>query len=125
MESMHLSITPAPQGNTVLLSHGGDTTFPRGKFQAGDALEACLAGGRLTSHCFPCYTGGKEICIVESFFFSPPEQHIDILACSQKQLWFQLPCFKSNTGGLDLVGGREVEGAVIESKWTMCLSSLI
>ena len=57
---MHLSITPAPRGNTASPSLGGDTTFKRGESLAGivSSPEACSAQERLVV-LFSQAAGGK------------------------------------------------------------------
>lgn len=109
---MHSSITPAPQGNTASPLLGGDTTFQRGESPAGAAssLEVCPAPGRLTVVA-SWAVGGKEICFVENmFFFSEQLTGIwPVLKSSRKSLWFRLPCFTSNVGGLGLAGGGEAQ----------------
>ena len=86
MESMHLSITPAPRGNTASPSLGGDTTFKRGESLAGivSSPEACSAQERLVV-LFSQAAGGKGSCSVKSFFFSLFRTVHSHLACSQMQ----------------------------------------
>lgn len=52
---------------------------------------------------------GKRSALLQTlFFFSWQFTDIwPVLKSSRKSLWFQLPCFKSNAGGLGLVGGGE------------------
>ena len=85
---MHLSITPAPRGNTASPSRGGDTTFKRGESLAGivSSPEACSAQDRLVVLISQA-AGGKGSCSVKSFFFffsffRTVHSH---LACSQMQ----------------------------------------
>lgn len=67
---MHLSITPAPRGNTASPSRGEDTTFKRGESLAGivSSPKACSAQDRLVVLISQA-TGGKGSCSVKSFFF--------------------------------------------------------
>lgn len=69
-----------------------------------------LSPGQAHGGCFlGCGREREVLCQKFFFFFFHPKQHTDIwlvLKSSNKSLWFQLPCFKSNAGGLGLVGGR-------------------
>lgn len=114
MESMHSSITPALRGNTASPSRGGDTTFQRGESPAGVGV---FSGGVLGSRqaqggCFPRLQEGKRSALLNTFFFlffllflKSSTQTFGLF--SKAALWFRLPCFKSNAGGLGLGGGRE------------------
>ena len=84
---MHLSITPAPRGNTASPSRGGDTTFKRGESLAGivSSPEACSAQDRLVVLISQA-AGGKGCCSVNSFFFFSFFRTVHShLACSQMQ----------------------------------------
>lgn len=85
---MHLSITPAPRGNTASPSRGGDTTFKRGESLAGIVVsspEACSAQDRLVVLISQA-AGGKASCSVKSFFFFSFFRTVHShLACSQMQ----------------------------------------
>lgn len=115
MGSTHLSTTPAHQGNTALQLPGGGTTFPRGESGLEMGLvQRCVqpvTGSQEGALCLPGCQREERSALLEASPPSPPFQNSTdtwlMLKSSRKSLWFQLPCFKSNAGGLCLVGGRE------------------
>lgn len=80
--------------------------------------EVCSVQGRLTVAA--SWAAEKnEIGFVENLFFFQSSTDIwPVLKSTRKSLWFQLHCFKSNAGGLGLVGGREARSS--NSKWAVC-----
>lgn len=96
MESMHLSITPAPRGNTASPLGGHhiqkrwvssrNCVFSRGLLSPGQACGAHFPGCRREGSC-SCQ---------KLFFFEQYTVIWPVLKCSRKSLWFpSLPCFKS------------------------------
>ena len=122
---MHSSITPAPQGNTASPLLGGDTTFQRGESPAGAAssLEVCPAPGRLTVVA-SWAVGGKEICFVENmfFFFQSSLQAFGLFSkAAESHCGFGCLALHQMLVVWDWREVGKPRGAVIESKWAVCL----